>query len=500
MFFVTADASPTPDWMTRFNQGISFNSRGDTAAALDCFADAARLNPGLVQAHVNIGVLAQGLGRDDQAATALETAVRLKPDHADALSMLTNLYIRKFRIQDALQPAGRLLSVRPDYPGAHITAGNLFMHIDTQDRAENAYRCAVVLDPGSAVAYNNLGAARTSQLKLPEGAAAYRRAIILDPQNPEYNKNLGCCLLLDSKFEEGTRYYEWRSRQTVWKWNRSFPGKPEWDGSPLDGKTILVHFEQGLGDSFQYIRYMPVLKAMGAKVIYECQPALKRILSSAPGCDALVAHGDPLPEFDTYITLMSLMQRLGTDADNTPGGVPYLHPELELKKAWRSRMNLSEFRIGVNWQGNEVAKSIPLDFFVDIAAIPGVRLYSLQKVKGLEHLERLRDRLPLIDWTAEMDTGKDGFIDTAAVMSNMDLILTCDTSVAHLAGGLGLRTWMVLKWFADWRWMKDRPDSPWYPTMRIFRMARKNDWAGVMERVTRELRALSATERAGDSA
>jgi len=369
------------------------------------------------------------------------------------------------------------------------------MFADLQDKAEAAYRRALALEPDSATPYNNLGAALTSQLRCEEAAVVYRRGVRIATDHAEYHKNLGTCLMLGGYYEEGTREYEWRSRQPVWKWNRHFPGKPEWDGSPLAGRTILVHFEQGLGDSFQFIRYMAVLKGMGARVIFECQPALKRILSTAPGIDVLVAQGEPLPDFDCFITLMSLMQRLGTTPDTVPGGVPYIHAEPELKERWRRRMAEGEFRIGINWHGNEVAKSIPLECFIPIARIPGVRLYSLQKVKGVEQLAALRDRLPVVDWTAEMDTGPDGFVDTAAVMANMDLIITCDTSVVHMSGAMGLRTWMALKWFADWRWLRDRLDCPWYPSMRIFRMARKNDWAGVMAHVAEEVKALVARER-----
>lgn len=485
-------------WVQRFNEGVTLFAAGRAAESVERFREVIALQPGAVQAHMNLGTILRSLGRTAEAVEPLRETARLKPDHADALASLAQAHMELRQGNEALDAYRRLLAVRPDHPSALLHVGNLFMQADMQEMGERCYRRAVALDPDSAVPYNNLGASLTSQLRTGEAAAVYRRGLGIATDNAEYHKNLGACLMLGGDFEEGTRAYEWRSRQSVWKWNRNrdFPGVPEWDGSPLAGKTILVYFEQGLGDSFQFIRYMPVLKAMGARVIFECQPVLKRILSSAPGVDVLVAKGEPLPAFDCCVTLMSLMQRLGTTPDSVPGGVPYIHAEADLKERWGRRMAAGEFRIGINWQGNETAKSIPLELFIPIARIPGVRLYSLQKVNGLDQLAALRDRLPIVDWTAEMDTGSDGFIDTAAVMANMDLILSCDTSVVHMAGAMGLRTWMVLKWFADWRWMRDRLDSPWYPTMRIFRMARKNDWAEAMERVTAEIASLAAERSA----
>jgi Flp pilus assembly protein TadD len=485
-------------WVDLYNQAAALYAAGRMAEAVERFRDVLGKQPRQGQALTGLGLALRALGRRGEALVALTAAVRVRPDHADTLMVLAQTQLDEVRIAEAMATAGLLSKLQPGYPGLDFLLGTLQMHFDRQDLAEPLYRRAVTLAPDLAVNYNNLGAALTSQHKLEQGAAAYRCGVLIEPDSPEYNKNLGCCLLLNGELEEGWDYYEWRSKQAVWKWNRNFPGKPQWDGGPLDGKTILVHFEQGLGDSFQYGRYMLKLKELGAKRVYfECQPQLKRILSTLPGVDLLIAHGEPTPDFDVYAPLMSLMRLTRTCSDDTtPGGVPYIHPEPELKARWAARMNLDEFRIGVNWQGNETAKSIPLDYFPAIAAIPGVRLYSLQKVKGLEHLQRLRDRLPIIDWTAEMDGGPDGFIDTAALMSNMDLIITCDTSIAHLAGGMGLRTWMVLKWFADWRWMKDRLDSPWYPTMSIYRMARKNDWSEPMGRVLADLTRLAA-ERSG---
>lgn len=481
----------TPDWIQAFNRGAAQFNVGRHIEAEASFAAAVQANPGHPALHLNHGLALRVLGRSEAALESLRNALRLDHANVDALFHIASVMVELRRPAEAITAYRALAALRPDYPDAMLGFGNLLMHTDNPEAAEVAYRLAVVCDPASAAATNNLGASIMSQGRTGEAAPVYRHGTRLAPDSAEYHKNLGTCQMMAGHYEEGTREYEWRVEQPVWKWKRSFPGKQPWDGSPLVGKTILIHFEQGLGDSFQYIRYMPVLKAMGARVIFECQPILKRVLSSAPGVDVLIGHGEPIPDFDCYVTLMSLMQRLGTTPDTVPGGVPYLHAEPELRAKWRARMDLSEFRIGINWHGNEVAKSIPLELFGPMSRIPGVRLYSLQKVKGVEHLERLRGELPVIDWTAGMDTGPDAFVDTAAVMSNMDLIVTCDTSVVHLAGGLGCPIIMPLKWFADWRWLRDREDCPWYPTMRILRMARRNDWAELMDRVTDHVRRLT---------
>ncbi|SMH41220.1 tetratricopeptide repeat protein [Azospirillum agricola] len=482
--------SSAVDWVQRFNQGAALFNAGRHAEAEVCFRDAAHAQPNHPVLLLNHALTLRVLGRQNEALEAFTQVLRLDPNHADALFQVAGILTDLHRGAEAVAAYRALAAVRPDYPEAMLSFGNLLMRMGNPEVAELAYRQAVACDPASASATNNLGAAILMQNRHQDTAPIYRRGVRLAPDSAEYHKNLGTCQMMDGKYEEGTREYEWRVEQPVWKWKRDFPGKLLWDGSPLQGKTILVHFEQGLGDSFQYIRYMPVLQAMGARVVFECQPILKRVLSSAPGVDVLIGHGEPIPDFDCYVSLMSLMHRLGTTPDTVPGGVPYIHAEPELKTRWRARMDLSEFRVGINWQGNETAKSIPLELFLPISRIPGVRLYNLQKVNGLDQLERLRGTLPLVDWTAEMDTGPDAFLDTTAVMANMDLVLTCDTSVVHLAGAMGCPIVMPLKWFADWRWLREREDCPWYPTMRIFRMVRRNDWTEVMERVTTHIRRL----------
>ncbi|WP_431857282.1 tetratricopeptide repeat protein [Azospirillum sp.] len=484
------------DWIALHNEGVELFNAGRPAEAEERFRRVAELRPDTPSVWHTLGSIRRMLGRLNDAYAAFLEGLRRDGGNRDLLLGVGQVLIDGGRPQDALPHLQRLVAQRFDHPGAMLALGNAFMGVDTPELAAAAYRLVVLLEPDSATATNNLGAALMSQLRMEDAARIYRRAIRLAPSSPEYHKNLGCCLLMAGEFAEGWREYEWRHEQPVWRWKRSFPGKQPWSGEPLAGKTILVHFEQGLGDSFQLARCMRVLKGMGARVVFECQPQLKRVLSCVEGIDVLVGHGEPLPDFDLYVPLFSVPRWLGVTAETVPGGVPYIRPEPELVAKWRARMDLGEFRVGVNWEANGPERSIPLELFERMAGIPGVRLYSLQKVKGLEQLERLRDRLGIVDWTAEMDAGPDGFVDTAAVMANMDLVISCDTAVNHLSGALGLRTFLVLRHLGDWRWIRpERLDTPWYPTMRLFRMARRNDWAEVMGRVTDEVARLAAEEK-----
>lgn len=496
----------SPAFVETYNAGAAAFQAGLFDRAANIFQDLLASHPDTPQLHWALGFTLKAAGRMAEAESALRTALSLRSDLTDALSALGQILMESGRNAEAEPVFRRLLQVRIDHSGASLALGNILLLLDRKPEAERAYRLALMLEPANGTVLNNLGAVRLSQGHPLDGAIHYRRSLVIAPL-PEYRKNLGTCLLMAGDFEEGAAAYEGRLDQAVWR-RRNMPGVL-WTGQPLAGKTLLVHFEQGLGDSFQFIRYATVLKGMGARVVYECQPALKRVLSTAPDVDHLIALGEPLPPYDYHVSLMSLMHRLGTRFSTIPGGVPYLSAESERTRAWTKRLGIAGdeatasapispgvLRVGINWHGNEAGKSIPLNCFAAMARLPGVRLYSLQKVSGLEQLDRLQGSFPLETLGRDYDGGPDAFVDAAAVMANMDLIVTCDTSVCHLAGAMGRPVWVVLKWFADWRWMRDRQDSPWYPSMRLFRQATPNDWAEVMERVTASVAALACNRNA----
>ena len=337
----------------------------------------------------------------------------------------------------------------------------------------------------------NLGLALYAQLKVDEAGECFRRALELKPGFAGAHGNLSHVMLLKGDFEQGWMEYEWRweSDQLL---KREFR-EPRWMGEPLAGRTILLHAEQGLGDTFQFIRYAALLKGRGAKVIVECQRAMVKLLARCGAIDQVVATGDELPSFDVHSPLLSVPGIIGTTLENIPADVPYLFADPDLVDDWRERLKgLSGFRVGINWQGREGQgtfrlRDIPIECFAPIAQLPGVRLISLQKGEGRKELAGAG--FPIFDPGEDVDTAHGGFMDTAAIMKNLDLVITSDTSVPHLAGALGVPVWLALPFVPDWRWLLDRSDSPWYPTMRLFRQRRPGDWAGCLGKCRRRWRA-----------
>ncbi len=349
------------------------------------------------------------------------------------------------------------------------------------------YQRAVELKPRFAEALNNLGNAFQCQRRLDDAADCYRRALELQPDfaGAHYNQSLLQLLLGD--FVHGWPEYQRWSSQTPERVLRHFP-QPIWDGQPLDGKTILLHAEQGFGDTLQFIRYARLVKHRGGTVIVECQPDLATLLANACGSDCVIPRGQPLPKFDVHAPLMSLPAILGTTLKTIPADVPYLKSDPQRAAHWRDELTGDGFKIGLVWQGNPLHKndcfrSLRLEHFAALAGVPGVRLFSLQKGSGSEQVAALSGRWPIVDLAPRLRD----FSETAAVMENFDLVISCDSSPAHLAGALGVPTWLALPTASEWRWLLDRDDSPWYPSLRLYRQQRVGDWAEVIERMRQDL-------------
>jgi hypothetical protein len=346
-----------------------------------------------------------------------------------------------------------------------------------------------------------------------EAIACYERALQLRPGFAEAHWNLGLALLLRGEYERGWPETEW-----LWRAKRPSPlaafPQPLWDGSPLQGRTILLHTDQGLGDILQFIRYAPLVKQRGGlkgsepcgtplgeppapvTVLVQCYPALASLLSRCPGVDGVVPKGSPPPDFAVHALLQSLPGIFRTTLATVPAKVPYVFADPARAEHWRGELqDLSGFRIGIAWQGNvkhrwDRHRSIPLGHFEPLSRIAGVRLLSLQQGAGTEQLRTLAGCFPVAipHWPDDVPPP---FAETAAVMRNLDLVITCDTAVAHLAGALAVPVWVALPFAPDWRWLRDREDSPWYPTMRLFRQTTPGDWQGVFARMTDELHRLT---------
>jgi hypothetical protein len=395
----------------------------------------------------------------------------------------------------------QLVRLRPGGGEGHNNLGLAYAALGRWPEAEAAYREALRLNPRYPDALANLACAYHLQERTEEAEAAFQLALYLNPDYPSARWNRSLLWLQSGRFEEGWREYEWRWRRPrapVYGGAARQFRQPRWDGSPPAGKTLLLTMEQGLGDMIQFIRYAALLHDRGARVLVECPHFLARLFATCPGVAEVVAEGQRLPHFDAYAPLMSLPALLGTTLETVPAAVPYLFPDPQAVADWSAVLaRYPGFRVGITWQGNphhawDRHRSIPLAAFEPLARVPGVRLISLQRGPGTEQLDRLRGRFPV----TVLPPRSDDFTETAALLASLDLVITVDTATAHLAGALGRPVWVAVAAIADWRWLFRREDSPWYPTMRLFRQRQLGRWAPVLRRVARTLARAAVRKRA----
>jgi tetratricopeptide (TPR) repeat protein len=410
-------------------------------------------------------------------AEALNIAVQ---HHREGrLAQAEQIYRQVLQVDRANVDALHLLGVIADHNGDYEMAVRYITH-------------AIRLNGSYAPFHANLGEAYRKWGKITEALAAFRRALQLDPQLVEGHANRALPLLLMGDFAAGWPEYEWR-----WKLPEFTPPawpQPAWDGSSFAGRTIMLYPEQGLGDALQFIRYAPLVQARGGTVIVVSPRNLIPILSTCAGVDRFVAREEPLPQFDVHASLLSLPGIFHTDLTSIPADVPYLSVAEELVEAWRGVLaGDGRLRVGIFWQGNpgyrgDSYRSFRLSEFAPLAGVAGTRLLSLQKGPGVEQLANAPFAVENLG--SRLDEKGAAFCETAAVMKNLDLVVTSDTAIAHLAGALGVRVWVALSFAGDWRWLQDRTDSPWYPTMRLFRQSQWADWPSVFGRMAAELSAL----------
>jgi tetratricopeptide (TPR) repeat protein len=481
-----------PDHATAHNNlGNVLKEQGKLSEAIDCYRRALRLRPDFAGVHNNLALVLQEQGKLDEAAACCRRALELKPDYADARINLGLVLKDQGKLSEAVTCWRRALEIKPDSVEAYNNLGVVLREQGDPEEAAACCRRALALKPDYPEAYINLGVALKTQGKLAEATACYRRALELKPHSAEAHFGLAVAHLLSGDFQQGWPAYQWR-----WQTKQFTPrhfSQPLWDGRCLQGKTILLHAEQGLGDVLQFIRYAPLVKQREATVVVECQRALLPLLATCAGIDRLLGRGDALPAFDVQAPLLSLPGILQTSLESVPADIPYLFASEALVQQWRERLGrLAGLKIGIGWQGSlsyrgDRYRSIPLPHFAPLTQAPGVCLMSLQKGVGSEQLGEVRDRFPVVDFGSELDEAAGAFMDTAAIMMNLDLVVTSDSALAHLAGALGVPTWVALPFVPDWRWLLGRDDSPWYPTMRLFRQQTSGDWPGVFAEIHRAL-------------
>ena len=448
-----------------------------------------------------LGIIAHQLGKNEVAVDLISQSIALEPGFADFHCNLGNALLDLGRVDEATAEYRRAIQIQPGLPKAHNNLGNALSENGKLEDATASYRQAIAvysraitLKPDLAEAHTNLGTALGDKGRLDEAIAAHRQAIALKPDFPDAHHNMGLAMLLHGKFLEGWEEHEWRWKcRDFARLPRNFT-QPQWDGGPIEGRTILLQAEQGIGDAIQFIRYLPLVAQRGGRIIIQCQPQLKRLFQVMVPDLTVLEGSQPLPTFDTHLPLLSLSRIFATDLASIPQNVPYLHAGTENAAIWRNRLKTCSvsLKVGLVWAGNPAFKTDRLrsprhlSLYAPLGRVEGVQFFSLQKGEAASQARTPPAGMTLHDWTDELRD----FADTAALAENLDLIITSDTSMAHLAGAMGKRVWVMLPFSADWRWLRDRSDSPWYPTMRLFRQRRPAAWEPVVDEVRGELEEL----------
>jgi Tfp pilus assembly protein PilF len=461
-------------------------------------------------------------GRPQEAEPLYRQVLSLRPDNTDALYLLGLLTQNDRRFAESADLFRRAVALDPYSVKYLINLGLSLggMGLGRTAEAIAAFRKAIALDPNVPEAWSNLGNELRTDGNFAEAIECYRTALRLKPNFPEAQCNLGVCLqeteptldpaiaayekslamqddfalghwnlgfarMLLGDYPRGLPDLEWRFETRTISRRRQFP-QPQWDGRDISGRTILIHAEQGLGDTIHMARYLPMIAARGARVVLECPAPLVRLLQTVPGIEQIIPAGRPLPPFDLHCPTLSLPLVFKTTVATIPAQVPYLWADSDFVGLWGRRLAIGPDHrsIGLAWAGrpenrNDRNRSMLLEQFAPLAAVRAARFFSLQKGAAVEQARRPPPGMELIDLTEELYD----FADTAAMIANLDLVITVDTAVAHLAGAMGKPTWVLLPRMPDWRWMLEREDSPWYPTMRLFRQTNRGDWADVMLRV-----------------
>ncbi|HEY8065550.1 MAG TPA: DUF6165 family protein [Methylosinus sp.] len=517
------------------NKAVSLARLARHEEALDCFARAFALDPSCLDAADGALSALIALRLFEDAVSFCDTVLSIAPGHVPALLTKANALHEAKRHVAALATFDEALALAPSDPKLLTNRGMSLFELGRLDEAHAAALAAIAADPGFALAWRCRGMVemRRSELdaalpsfdealrlcdgeadthcgrgivlkelgRFDEARAAFDRALAIDPRHSETKANKGSLLLLRGEFEEGLELFEHRwvlddrpKAEVGYRW-------PEWRGEPIAGKSILILDEAGLGDALQFIRYAPLLAQAGAKVAFHCRPALQRLMRGLGETVEIVAAPAEDAAYDYCVTLCSLPRAFGTRAETIPGDA-YLRAEPERVALWRERLSGEGLKVGVAWHGSahsrsDHARAAPLSAFAPLGGVAGVRLYSLQKNFGADQLRAAPMRV--MSFGDDFDAGADAFVDTAAVIENLDLVVTIDTSIAHLAGALGKPVWIAIKHAPEWRWQLEREDSPWYHSARLFRQSARGDWSDVFARMARALAAPHARPAEADA-
>lgn len=511
-------------------RGLILEAVGNFSEAICSYEKAISLDPNFAQGHLNIAIALQSNGdfagavkKCDQiislygqsaqvynlmgysleqqkkylrAIESYRQAIELQPDFAEPYNHISVILNDQGQYDQAVENAKKALEIDRDYVEAYNNLGTALNGIGDYCQAMENYKKAISLNPDFAEAYYNLANCLRNQNQCDHAIEFYKKAIQLNPDYPHAHWNLSHAYLLTGQFSQGWKEYRWRRNRQLGI--ISYPHhyeQPLWDGSSFVGKRLLIHYEQGFGDNIQFVRYLPMVKQRGGSVIFEVRKPLYDLFEQIEGVDEFVlANPDGKPpevDFDIHISPLDLPGLFETTLENIPSATPYIYAAPEKTKLWRNKVDTDSFKVAVNWSGsklhgNDHNRSSSLSNFLALTKIEGVKFYSLQKDRAGEEIKQLAADMTIVD------LGKDfeDFSDTAAAIENMDLVISVDTSVLHLAGAMGKLVWGLIAYEPEWRWMLDREDSPWYATMRLFRQKNRGDWDQLFAAVAEQLQLL----------
>lgn len=484
-----------------YNIGVTYFELRDFVAAEESLKKALSKNSKHARAAMYLGKIAYERQQMDVAEQSFKQALSYDPGLTDAAIPLADILKEKLECEDALLYLKAAYLRNPDNINlAFNLANSLNMADHTQEALSIYLKLHEKLPNDSGINYNIAYTYKKLGL-LQESLPYYEKTLNVNPNHTEALFSLGLTYLMLGDWEKGWNGYEYRWDRGDQQKLRSYP-EPLWHGESLNGKHIFVYAEQGLGDTFQFIRYLKILKEYGAYVTFAPQRPLEALLKLCPYIDEVIGFHDRPASFDYWIPLVSLPYILKTRLDSVPHDIPYLYADHEREAYWHAKLAQdTNFKIGICWQGNSEyntaflraavkSKSAPAALFEPLTHIPGVSVYSLQRVTGVEQLATIPTSMKLITFDDDFDNIHGRFMDTAAVMKNLDLVITIDTSICHLAAGLGVNVWNLLPTPADWRWMLDTTKTPWYRNMRLFRQPKPGDWHGLMQKVVVALKEL----------
>jgi len=494
-YLAAIDIKPD-DVDSHINIGDLYYEKEDFDNAVKQYQTALNIKPNNTELYIKLGKSLAKTGKIEDAINYFNIAIELKPKDDELYIALGNVFLSGEKVEEAIKCFKTALDVNPSNSRVYYNLGITYKNLNEFEKAESYYRKAIEINPDYIEAYNNLGVLLKDKGKIDEAITVYQSALKIKPDYPEANQNIGTAYLINQDFDLGWEKFEYglTLKEIKYGFSKTSFGRPKWDGTSLEGKTIYIYYEReyggGFGDSIQFIRYLELIYSQGAKILLNVQPELRKLFRQSNIKASILEDNDINDnlEFDVHCPLMSLPGIFRANPENIPFKEGYLKTDpVAVEKYKKEYFSNDNFKIGIVWSGNPKYlknRFLHIDHFKSVCELSCVNVYSLQKGYGTEQLGEFKSEYEIVDLGRTFND----FSDTAAAIENLDLIITTDTSITHLSGALGKPTWILLTFIPEWRWLLDRGDSPWYNSVRLFRQKERGNWSEVMDRVAHSLK------------